>query len=337
MAYANLINQTCTAGKAEFFCRIRDFVCKRNGTYADYSATGIGWTLYDSSYAVDEDHPRLNDWFVIFSPGESGRENMYILCKWGTTTGFLFQGYLYWNITTHVGVLDYGVYSYSLTIADTISNPQLWIYGDLDFVFFAEATSTNGQNNAFGKLKSTFESEDIGYCSSSITSGSDRTITVDIDLPADWVVGAGVFIWDMAHIEKVTIKTVNFSAKTITVDVANSYTGTFRISRFLGYVATVAGFNFQTLKNKLNTSSVSIGTYIDIPITSIDQLDNPNRHAMTPMYLSTTGGIYGKIRNMFKVYPAAPLVHKDILIDQEGNEWRYLSIYLSKYIAFKEV
>lgn len=339
MAYANLLNQTCNGGKAEFFCRLRDFICKRNGTYADYSTTGIGWTLYDSSYTVDENNPQINDWFVAHSDGESGREQMYLLFKWYSSTTFTNVGYLYWNNSTHLGTQIYANSTGGLAMADTASNPQLWIYGNLDSVFFVEATTTNGNNGFIGKLESAYESEDIGYCSGSITAGSDKSITVDIDLPTDWIVGAGVFIWDIEHVEKATIKTVNTGTKTITVDVSNSYTGTFRVSRFLGYVSTPgANIVLYTLCNKAGSTATTISAYIAYSIAQyVEQLDNTNKHILTPCYYSTTGGLYGKLRNIMQTSQITPLVHKDVFIDQDGNEWRYLHVSANKYIACKEI
>ena len=67
MAYANLIKQPCN-NVAEIFKHCRDFVCRRNGSY-DYSTSGIGWSLVDSSYATDEHNPASGDWFVVYSAG----------------------------------------------------------------------------------------------------------------------------------------------------------------------------------------------------------------------------------------------------------------------------
>lgn len=333
MAYTNLINQACT-NKAEFFKRMRDFICKRN----DYSPTGIGWTLHDAVYAVNENSPQLNDYFVVKSDGESGRDNMYILVKWANNY-ILFQGWLYWDNSTHIGTQYYGSYTAGLTMAETISNPQLWIYGDLNAVFIGEMISANGYSGYFGKLQSVNETEDIGYCSSSISAGNDKSITVDISLPSDWIVGAKVFIWDNIKIEVATIKTVNTGTKTITVDIVNNYTGTFRISRFLGYVSTsTTNLNLYALCSKAGTLTANIGTYVVVTIMAyIDQMNTPNRHILASCYIATTGGIYGKLRNIYQTSSITPLVHKDIFIDIGNNEYRYLHVNSNKYLVFKEI
>ena len=106
MAYANLVNQSCIGFTEEAFQRIRDFICKRNGTY-DYSATGIGWTLHDSYYATDEDNCAIGDWFVVKSVGESGDEDLYFKIKWHEADHMSLQGMLYWNAITDTGVVNY--------------------------------------------------------------------------------------------------------------------------------------------------------------------------------------------------------------------------------------
>lgn len=338
MAYANLLNMTCAGGKAEFFCRLRDFLCKRSGTY-DYSTTGIGWTLHDSSYAVDENNPQLNDWFVISSPGESGREQLYFLIKWISSTYIQIQGWLYWDNSTHVGVQYYINSTNIFSISDSASNPQLWLYGDLNSFFIGEMTSANGIGCPFGKLESMYESEDIGYCSSSVTAGSDKSITVDIDLPADWVAGAGIYVWDRTNVEKTTIKTVNAGTKTITVDISNAYEGTFRVSRFLGYInASGSSMLCYALCNKAGTKATAINSPATTTIVQyVDTLDNANRYWIDTCCFSSTGGVYGKLRNIVQWYPVSPVTHKDVLVDDDSVEWRCFIVNSNKYIACKEI
>ena len=100
MAYANLLEQACT-DKEEVFQRLRDFICKRNGTY-DYSSTGIGWTLHDAVYATDEDNCASGDYFVIYSAGEGTKEDMYFLVTWATNY-INFVAYQSWDNSAHSG------------------------------------------------------------------------------------------------------------------------------------------------------------------------------------------------------------------------------------------
>ena len=129
MAYANLVSQFCI-NNSEVFKRVRDFLCKRNGSY-DYSSTGIGWTLHDAVYAKDEDAVVFGDYFVAYSPGESGDEDLYVKITYAS--GFInCHVYLYWNASTHTGVTAAGTAN-NWTNTNS-ANAVLWVYGDLDSV-----------------------------------------------------------------------------------------------------------------------------------------------------------------------------------------------------------
>lgn len=335
MAYANLINQTCTS-KAEFFKRIRDFICKRNGSY-DYSTTGIGWTLYDSFYAVNENSPQTGDWFVIYSPGESGRENIYCLIKWYSTDTMDVTPYLYWNTTTNTGVIAYGGIGGYWPIAGNATSLNLWIYGDLNQIAFSDFTNVSTFVNVVGKLQSLYETETIGYSTASVTSGSNKVITVDIDLPSDWTVGNKVFIWDIANIELTTITAINSINKTITVTLANSYTGTFRVSRFCGYgnlnVNGVA--SLSCLRTKNNTTS-NIGA-TDPGFIYSETTTTPILYPVYDIIYTFTGGIVGKLRNILKTSVSSPIVTKDVMVMPDSTNYRVIAVQTSYRILFKEV
>lgn len=334
MAYANLVSLTC-ADKAEFFKRLRDFICKRNGSY-DYSTTGIGWILHDSSYAVDEDNPAVNDWFVISSVGESGRDTLYFQIKW--VSGYIaVRGWLYWNNSTHAGVQNYYASENSFVLPDSINEPQLSIYGDLDYVFFAETAATNCYSGAFGKLQSCYETETIAHATADITAGSDVSITIDVAIPSDWKAGRGLFIWNSAGIEKTTIKTVDTGTQTITVDLTNSYSGTVKLSRFLSYIqTTTVSLTSYLLINKAGTKLYSIGAPIfSASVANYDSFDNA--YWLADIIFDKIGGVHGKIKNMRSFANIAPLSHKDVLIDNDNVQWRCLVLNSSKYVAVKEV
>jgi hypothetical protein len=131
MNFATLIGVSA-ATAAETFQHVRDFVCKRNGTY-DYSTTGIGWDIVDASYAVDENTLTDGDWVVIKSPGESGRESLYYRLEYDPTYPIYIRGYLYWDAATHSGAVGT---AQAGTLYQTMSDGSriLYIHGDLDEV-----------------------------------------------------------------------------------------------------------------------------------------------------------------------------------------------------------
>lgn len=216
MSYANLINQAC-ASNAETFQRIRDFVCKRNGTY-DYSADGIGWTLHDSSYAADEDTLTANDYVVFKSLGESGKHGLYFKLTYKATYMDLV-GYLYWDNTTHAGVRSNGA------SASNVYTPSgattLWVYGDLDAVVLGYSNGATYYIAIFGTIRDgeSFYNNTVATSVGAITAGSSVVVTLDLPLVAV-PIGAKVYLWDNASCEICTV--TDKDTTTITLDTVSS-------------------------------------------------------------------------------------------------------------------
>jgi len=202
MAYVNLIGQSCI-NPLETFCRFRDFVCKRAGTY-DYSLTGIGWTLFDSYYAVNEDTISTNDYFVIYSNGENGDNEQYIHVK-KTANAFTISGYLKWNATTHTGVFAYGVDNWTNTDA---TNNILWIYGDLDAVLGISKYSTIYYPGMFGWMPESVIDQTKTTVALAITAGSNVVVAFP-SVPAGWAVGTKLFVRDGVNLERVNITVID--------------------------------------------------------------------------------------------------------------------------------
>jgi hypothetical protein len=203
MAYANLIAQSCN-NPIETFMRFRDFICKRNGTY-DYSSTGVGWTLHDSVYAIDEDTISINDYFVIYSAGEDGQRDIYFKITY--VSGYIsIQGYLYWNNTTHAGVFVFGTTN---TWYNTLAtNNVFWLYADLDeFIGIAKygLAYYAGQG---GWMPESVIDQTITVAPNAITAGSSVTVTFT-SVPAGWAVNTYLFVRDLANIERVKITVIS--------------------------------------------------------------------------------------------------------------------------------
>lgn len=345
MAYANLIGVTAI-DKADVFCRLRDFICKRSGTY-DYSTTGIGWTLLDSSYAVDEDNPQLNDWFVVKSTGEGGKEDMYFKVTW--STGYIYtRGYLAWNTTSHTGssVVYGGTTVFSIT--ETLSNQPMYIYGDLDMVIGVCRlldTSTDYVAAAFGKAEKPYEGStyDIATSSGAVSSGSDVSITVDA-VPATWVVGRSLYIRTTTdvlatcEVEVAEIKTI--VGNTITCDLTNTYTANFRLSEHLGYFAQS---NYALGGGIMMISPSGAFTQLANPVynsglasTSGDPDVFEDRWVMVPSSMIAAAGFLGTLRHCCRVSQGA-LVNGDVLETIDGSEYRYFKTYSNAHFAFREV
>lgn len=346
MAYANLVNITCT-DKEEFFQRLRDFVCKRNGTY-DYSSTGIGWTLHDSVYATDEDNCAINDYFVIYSPGEGGDDDLYFKIVW-TTSYIKCYGYQSWDNSTHTGG---NVYAYNVSnfIVSETGTYILWIYGNLNaLLFLNDLMSTDCRGVSFGRMDKGYDdlSETVATCSTTLTAGSDVSIVVDA-VPSNWAVDKEIYIRtthddaiSTVKMEKITIKTL--SGTTLTADLTNSYTTGSKLSDFVGYYAEAAttlftaGYTIIGPDGTLNLAYTT-GVYLGLSTTAHDPDEYEERFYMLEYVCSSSVGLVGKIP-LIKRVPSfvSGFAIGDILEDVDGVNWRCFMGYSTQYACVKEV
>ena len=346
MAYANLIKAEC-ADKTEFFCRMRDFICKRNGTY-DYSATGIGWTLHDSSYAVDENTPEIDDWYVIKSVGESGDEDLYFRVLW--VSGYIrVHGFQSWDAATHAGANQYCTSTTAFIVGEAVT-PALWVYGDLDAVFcviwLTAGTDVRAVN--FGKASKPWDylDDEVATCSTTLTAGSDVSIVVDA-VPTGWAVDREIYIRtshnnDTAtvEIEKITIKTL--SGTTITADLSNSYTADNKLSDHVGYYcqsSNVIGTSnvLISANGTVSTGATTIAYNTGIASPNNDPSAYENRWGMAECGLNASAaGYLGVIKNIYRIVVGA-LALEDILQELDETEWRYFKVYSNTHYVFKEV
>lgn len=350
MAYKNLVDAVAS-DKAEAFCHIRDFLCKRNGTY-DYSTTGIGWTLVDSSYAVDEDSPQLNDWFVIYSAGESGDEDMYYQFVW-TSGYFRVKGYQSWDATAHDGGNKY-LDANNFTFLDAKTSAYISVYGDLDSVAVIVLDSTDYDGCFFGLLEDAYDTlvNEVATCPSALTSGSDVSITVDA-VPSSWEVGREIFIRTThtnnsatVEVEKTTIKTL--VGNTITADLSNSYTANSKLSVVIPYYASNTNQPLTSCAfliggpGTVGTSTTGYFIFLALSSSSVHPTEYENRHMLAPLFCyganQAIGHPAGWVKNIMMLqgfYDS--LVMGDTVTDVDGNVWRCRKVYSNKYVAFLEV
>lgn len=346
MSYKNLVNYPAV-DKKEYFCRIRDFICARNGTY-DYSTSGIGWTLLDSSYAVDEDNPQINDWFVIYSQGEDGKQDLYFKLTW-VNEYFSFHGYLAWDEVAHVGsTIRYGTITNVVTASESDDYP-MWVYGDLNSVQFFMTTGVGLYYGChFGRFLPMYEhmNGETAICSSALTAGSDVSITLDT-IPSSWKVGREIFMrtthktpQNTQHVEKATIKTL--VGNTITVDLTYDYTANSKLTDHLGYFCPSSNQFFSNRAQLLDysgaTNMSSTGALVAGSSSSARDPDvyEDSWVAGSIHYSSTTYGMAGIAENIVTIAQGT-LSYEDVLEDNEGVNWRFFKMYSNALICIKEV
>ncbi len=348
MAYKNLLNVTC-ADKAEVFARFRDFICKRNGTY-DYSTAGIGWTLFDSSYAVDEDNPQSGDWFVMHSVGEDGDDDLYIWFGWASNVFWLIL-YQSWDPTAHAGSTNKANTAYNLTCLEAFSSYPIWVYGDLDCVCpMLQSGAVDWRMCILGKLQPVYNdvTGEVATCSTTLTAGSDVSIVVDA-VPTHWKEDMEVFIrtthtdaMGTVKMEKITI--TGIAGTTITADLVNNYTTGNKLTDFIGIVAQDSSTPFSTSKCLINPAGTINQTvtqsynYTVFPTTTYDPESFNAKIGIYPIYWVTTSGAIGYLNWYCRSpTPNAFFTLGDTLEELDGTTWRSWRVYNVTYLAMKEV
>lgn len=323
MSYASLIN-VASGSNQESFQRIRDFIGKRNGTY-DYSASGIGWTLHDSSYATDEDTLTAGDYVVFTSPGENGRQALYVQFVFQATY-IKMQGWHYWNNITHAGVRANG--SSSNNIYTPAGACVLWILGDLDAFYIA---NTNGSTNYLagcGCVKPGDGCYDntIAIAPSAVSTGSSVVVPVDI-VPSAWAAGKKLYHWDSAGINVVTIEAVGAGSVTL----ASVATGKLAGSRLAGdlcvFCTTSNTFIAASVSANRSTGAVTAatnynyapGSIITIPVDAFN-----NRRQTEPVYIfSPSDMAYGVLPHIC-LTSTTGATQGAVYTDQDGVTYRLL-------------
>jgi len=338
VAYKNLLNQSC-ASRAEVFKRFRDFVCARNGSY-DYSTTGIGWTYFDSSYATDENTVATNDWFVIYSPGEGGADDLFYKVTLNAD-GLSVAGYLSWNAAANTGITGYGVWT-NFAIADT-DVPYLWIYGDLDQIIGISRktdVSADYMPCIFGKMAEMIYPSDIFSCSVALTAGTDVVIPIAAGVPASILVGQKIFIRDSVNVARITITAK--TADTVTASLATNFLAGAKLSADIGYFTasgTHMGVVVYSLITNAGTKAASIGiwgTTSQLPGLSPEIRNGDS--LVVPIYsYDYTIGYTGQLRHIFKRHTTGltdGLLYGDVA---DNTAYRAFTLYSAFNVVVREV
>jgi hypothetical protein len=339
MAYVNLVNQNCVGFTEEAFQRMRDFICKRNGTY-DYSATGIGWMLHDSHYTVDEDNCQIGDWFVVKSVGDSGDEDLYFKFKWHEADHINIQGMLYWNVGTDTGYKKYPASETTdILMCDDDLAFLVWIYGDLNQVIIITKPTTTYYGALFGCARDLPYDTTVATCSGALNSGNDISITVDA-VPSEWAVDRYLFIRDTAEIDKIKIKTL--VGNVITADLAHNFLAGSKLCADLLYMGPYNNRFDQYQYCLINHAEVE--ATLVIKITSAipsycdpDEMnDEPIGESISLAYSSI--GYMGKLWNIYEIANDVPGVSsEDVYTDLDSVNWRVFTLYNNFWAMIKEV
>lgn len=346
MAYKNLVNVSCSS-ITEVFRHLKDWLIKRNGI-ADYSTAGLGWTLHDSSFAVDQDNPAANDWIVLYSAGEDGDQDLYLRITFVSLANGIItlRSGLYFNASTDAFVS-------SFPSAEATGSPTsgsvftLYVYGDLSSFSVVIGDGSALYGRYFGLLDDTMHDPTSAVTAGAVTSGSSKVVTVDA-VPSSWSVGKAVYIRDNAAIERAVISNISGSNVTLAT-LVNGYASGAKIARDYSVFISGSGDTFITYGNgQINRAGVVGGASVDISGTfdatllSAADSDGMNDCHLTSYnycYDNNPAAYYGRHRNVLRVSPTGITSGSGYADDETGDNWRALGITMGSAFPalFREV
>lgn len=332
MAYANLVSQACT-NNAEVFKRVRDFLCKRNGSY-DYSTTGIGWTLHDAVYAADQDNVAFGDYFVAYSPGEDGDQDLYVKVTY--TSGYVnIHIYLYWNNSTHAGVTAASTANNWTNTNSTAST--LWVYGDLDSVVFIAKYGTTYYTVISGHCPDSLFATGVATSAASVSSGSGVVVAVDA-VPSGWVSGRKIYIRDNANIEIVTISSIDGTNVTIS-SISASYLAGCKLQGEVSYISTGTAAFLSTHHAVIGHTGAKSMSHVLDAASAVSTTTNDSLAGGSPLtrpFIAATGSLIGPLKNVYMVTTTGRSPEATETVNNLGT-FRHFVAYNGKGILVKEV
>jgi len=327
MAYKNIINQTAT-NTPNFMKILKEWLCD--------NANGPQWTLHDTNI-TDWDNIAQNDWFVIKSEGESGKDRLYYKFVYYSATAVTVYGYQYWDATSHSGVSEY-FYSTSYNYVKTDSSSfTWWCYGDLDAQVIVTKIGTDYYVFTFGKHDGVVDTVPV-KTTADVSAGSSVWVSLD-GWRSSFKVGAHVAILDDSNAEKAKIVAINQSENKIQLEsLSNSYSSGATVLREVTYL--VGGYQLNTYRSyfmvKDGTKDQSSNYLSVIHSNNLGNVfycsTDPDKwdgeYFASPIYFIHTAeagqGVVAVVKNLLAIAPGS-ITSEDVLSDEEGNNWRAFS------------
>ena len=343
MARRQLLNVSC-ASTTLVWRHVIDFLLARNGI-ADYSASGLGWTLHDSSFAVNIDAPAVGDWVVVTSAGEDGKQRLALQLVFSTLANSIImcRSGVGWNASTNAWS---GSYPSTNQAGGPIAGSAftVWIFGTLDAINIIIGNGTTNYLRHYGLADQTMYSQEVMSASGSLTYGTGRVVTVDA-VVSGAAVGMSVIVRDGVSCEKTQISAI--SGNNLTMDLANSYSAGASLS--LDY-STIMACGIQAFSASVYSQ---IGRDGSVGGTQATLLSRPNDNLLGDcdpdglnsdilaehivMTDSSAGGYHGVVRDVLhgsETGLASGIEYTDRIT---GSTWRALLCYSGKMYLFRQV
>lgn len=342
MAYRNLVACAC-ASAGEVWRHTKDFLTSRNGI-ANYSSSGLGWSLVDSSFAVDADTPTVGDWVVLSSPGEDGREALYYRILYSSVANSILRtrAGLSWDAAAHNWVTPFP--SAEQSAGPTAGTSfTVAVYGDLDGFTILVGDGTTWYARHFGRTADTLGDPTVALATGAVSAGSSIVVPVDT-VPSSWAVGRAVIIRDEAKIERAVISALGAGAVTLAT-LANGYAAGARLSGDHVVIITNSTYNLDNFNALVGRGGAVVpGNLVAARVLSTvltdadpDQLNGDHATEFVRLGLSSGTniiGLYGRLRNILQVSTVG-ITAGVVYADEAGGSWRAYTLGASRFL-FKE-
>lgn len=236
---------------ADFFSKFRSFI-----------VSTVGWAV------LQEDLGAANPFLYINSPGESGKETIYLLFdKYAATADKVcVRSALWWNPGTSTAVLPAGSTSYNYIATKDATTFPYWMYADLDHIVVVVRIGTSYQAFYFGIVKR-YWSANMAITQADVNAGSN--VVLPVDDASYFKAGLYYQIINRDKFERMQVTAIDTvsTPQTITVaTLANSYLAGARVGED---VAPVMISRSDTALTQLHTASRYTGwnaSLIDVQV-----------------------------------------------------------------------
>ncbi|MEN6358290.1 MAG: hypothetical protein ABFD83_14550 [Armatimonadota bacterium] len=275
----------------------------------DFLTNTCGWTLHDDGMG------QAQPYFVAYSAGESGQEDIYLQFIDDSSTNMIsIRGALYWDAASHTAVKP--VYSASNTgiVTSDSASFNCWLFGSLDRVFIVTRIGAIYNPHYSGLIKR-FWSEQIAVTQEAAGVGSD--ITVSVNDASILTPGKYYIIKDNTNITRVQITATDLVSNPNTVTIANlsaGYSAGAKIGEdpqpvIIGY-SNLPGCLLLNRYDGYAGQSTHVAYARDFQNYQLNNSDPDNRYgmvAMFPVFVTCEASNYNELRGeLIEVYCIGP-------------------------------
>lgn len=326
---ANHSSYGTASNTADMLIKLRSFL-----------TTVCGWTLWDDGMG------QAQPYFVVFSPGESGQEDIYLqFIDDAITDRVAVRSGLYWDAVSHALIKP--VYSASTTFVTSDASPfNYWMFGNLDRLTIATRIGSSYYVHYSGLLKR-FWSPSIAIMQQAASAGSD--VVAPVSDASALTPGKYYIIKDNANIARVRITAADVVANPNTITIATLATGYAAGAKIgedpqpvvVGY-ANLGSCLFANRYDGYNSQSGHVGNVRDFSTYQTGVTDPDARYQMVAMFpvlvTSESSGVdelRGELIDVYSIGPGAG-VSEDV-IDLGTSTYKIFNLSgTSSWVAVRE-